>query len=177
MYIWIVLLQICINHSHTRTQWTCGLWDVKQMIFVHDYLKLMDKIWPLSALHLHHRRTSTNDRSKQVTHCLQLWTWILLSILIHSNSIQLNIWKQFNKLISNKNDSYVCCSYSAQNNNLNCNQVYYDKHYINVNDLSTKHIFNFKNIKDSFLELYTLSMIGQLNIVLVMVNQIRASKC
>ena len=111
MYIWIVLLQICINHSHTRTQWTCGLWDVKQMIFVHDYLKLMDKIWPLSALHLHHRRTSTNDRSKQVTHCLQLWTWILLSILIHSNSIQLNIWKQFNKLISNKNDSYICCSY------------------------------------------------------------------
>ena len=68
------------------------------------------------------------------------------------------------------------CS-TRYNNNLNCNQVYYDKHYINVNDLSTKHIFNFKNIKDSFLELYTLSMIGQLNIVLVMVNQIRASKC
>ena len=55
-----------------HTQCTCGLWDVKQMIFVHDYLKLMDKIWPLSALHLHHRRTSTNDRSRQVTttHCL-----------------------------------------------------------------------------------------------------------
>ena len=70
MYFWLVLLQICINHSHTHSQWTCGLWDVKQMIFVHDYLKLMDKIWPLSALHLHHRRTSTNDISKQVAHCL-----------------------------------------------------------------------------------------------------------
>ena len=39
-----------------HTQCTCGLWDVKQMIFVHDYLKLMDKIWPLSTLHLHHHR-------------------------------------------------------------------------------------------------------------------------
>ena len=83
----------CISshmHSTHSLKCTCGLWDVKQMIFVHDYLKLMDKIWPLSALHLHHRRTSTNDRLRQVTHCLHCTT-ILLSISIHSNSIQLTI--------------------------------------------------------------------------------------
>ena len=83
---------------------TCGLWDVKQMIFVHDYLKLMDKIWPLSALHLHHRRTSTNDRSRKAEllissssyHC----TTILLSILqSHIIVYTVNHWKQFNKRI------------------------------------------------------------------------------
>ena len=104
MYFWIVLLQICINHSHTHSQWTCGLWDVKQMIFVHDYLKLMDKIWPLSALHLHHRRTSTNDRSRKAEllissssyHC----TTILLSILqSHIIVYTVNHWRQFNKRI------------------------------------------------------------------------------
>ena len=86
-------------------QCTCGgLWDVKQMIFVHDYLKLMDKIWPLSALHLHHRRTSTNDRSRKAEllissssyHC----TTILLSILqSHIIVYTVNHWKQFNKRI------------------------------------------------------------------------------
>ena len=77
---------------------------MKQMIFVHDYLKLMDKIWPLSALHLHHRRTSTNDRSRKAEllissssyHC----TTILLSILrSHIIVYTVNHWKQFNKRI------------------------------------------------------------------------------
>ena len=77
---------------------------MKQMIFVHDYLKLMDKIWPLSALHLHHRRTSTNDRSRKAEllissssyHC----TTFLLSILqSHIIVYTVNHWKQFNKRI------------------------------------------------------------------------------
>ena len=77
---------------------------MKQMIFVHDYLKLMDKIWPLSALHLHHRRTSTNDRSRKaellISSSSYQCTTILLSILqSHIIVYTVNHWKQFNKRI------------------------------------------------------------------------------
>ena len=66
IFIQNIYLNCITSHMHKlhSTMNMYRLWDVKQMICVHDYLKLMDKIWPLSALHLHHRRTSTNDRSR-----------------------------------------------------------------------------------------------------------------